>query len=159
MCGFVGVALIFHINLGLAIVEHYYNAPPLASLSSPSPQPSLLVNMPSAGPLYNVPMALDDSLSGTHGLEPRLAMARLRRHVSNANKHTIGPMPVELFMKEFLPPHPGDASGRLSSRNAFTRVPQCADVPARICKPLVRCLRTSTGIAPAGITRSIRPAR
>ncbi|KAJ8496247.1 hypothetical protein ONZ51_g1188 [Trametes cubensis] len=100
--------------------------------------------MHSASPFYDAPMALDENLSGTYGLQPRLAMARLRRHVFNAKKHTLGPMPVERFIEEFLPPNSGDSSGRLSSRNAFRTVPQCVDVPARIYKPLVSALNKKT---------------
>ena len=89
------------------------------------------------GAAYDVPMALDDTLFRTDGLEPRLAMSRLRRHVSLAKTHTLGPMPVDQFLEEFLPPSSEDPEDRLPSVNAFKDVPQSADSPVRIYKPLV----------------------
>ncbi|KAI0655470.1 hypothetical protein C8Q70DRAFT_1020230 [Cubamyces menziesii] len=96
------------------------------------------------GAAYDVPMALDDTLFRTDGLEPRLAMSRLRRHVSLAKTHTLGPMPVDQFLEEFLPPSSEDPEDRLPSVNAFKDVPQSADSPVRIYKPLTKALNKKT---------------
>ena len=90
--------------------------------------------------IYNVPMALNPELSCEQGLEPGLAMARVKRHISGSYKTTVGPMPVESFLQEFLPNTPVDSKGRLSSRNAFMAIPPHTDHRIHISQPLVRRL-------------------
>ncbi|KAI9064635.1 hypothetical protein FKP32DRAFT_571451 [Trametes sanguinea] len=93
---------------------------------------------------YNVPMALDPELSRTYGLHPGLAESRLKRHIADCKKCTLGPMPADMFLKELLPLSSSDTRGRLSSRLAFSRVPQRADSPTRIYVPLLHALNKST---------------
>ncbi|KAH9889374.1 hypothetical protein C8Q73DRAFT_793575 [Cubamyces lactineus] len=77
-------------------------------------------------------MALDPKTSRTEGLEPVLAMARNRTHIKEAQKYTIGPMPVATFMETFLSITSGDGRDMLSSRNAFSAVPKFAKKPAEV---------------------------
>ncbi|KAH9889370.1 hypothetical protein C8Q73DRAFT_654273 [Cubamyces lactineus] len=94
--------------------------------------------------VYNVPMALDPKTSRTEGLEPVLAMARNRTHIKEAQKYTIGPMPVATFMETFLSITSGDGRDMLSSRNAFSAVPKHAKKPAEVYEPLFNALAKST---------------
>ncbi|OSD02405.1 hypothetical protein PYCCODRAFT_400579 [Trametes coccinea BRFM310] len=93
---------------------------------------------------YNVPMALDPELSHTYGLHPGLAEPRLKRHIADCKKCTLGPMPADMFLKELLPLSSSDTRGRLSSRSAFNGVPQRADSPTRIYVPLLHALNKRT---------------
>ena len=88
--------------------------------------------------VYNVPMALDPKTSRTEGLEPVLAMARNNTHIKEAQKSTIGPMPVATFMETFLSTTSEDRRDMLSSRNAFSAVPKYAKRPTEVYEPLVR---------------------
>ena len=93
---------------------------------------------PARRPLYNVPMALEKSLTRTRGLEPELAGARNIKAVEDSKTYTLGPMPVHDFMKDFLwVPHPFDEVDLLSSRQAFSRVPTCASTVKDLCTHLV----------------------
>ncbi|KAI0330527.1 hypothetical protein GY45DRAFT_750263 [Cubamyces sp. BRFM 1775] len=95
--------------------------------------------------VYNIPMAYNDSHSHTRGLEPSDANARMRRHVRDSRSYTIGPMPVQSFIDEFLPPLPaGRMNVILSSRNAFKAVPSIAATPVEIFQPLIAALNKST---------------
>lgn len=94
---------------------------------------------PALQPVYDVPMALEQSFSRTRGLEPELAKSRNKRMVENARKQTIGPMPVRDFMREFLyVPHPCEMIDLLASRRAFNRVPHRAATSDVLCHALVR---------------------
>ena len=93
--------------------------------------------MPVPSCVYNVPMALDPKTSRTEGLEPVLAMARNNTHIKEAQKTTIGPMPVATFMETFLSTTSEDRRDILSSRNAFSAVPKYAKRPAEVYEPLV----------------------
>ena len=94
---------------------------------------------PALRPLYDVPMALEQSLARTRGLEPELARSRNRKAVEDAKKHTLGPMPVRDFMRDFLKvPHTCNTGDLLSSRHAFSRVPARASTPEDLSDPLVR---------------------
>ncbi|OSD02402.1 hypothetical protein PYCCODRAFT_1477699 [Trametes coccinea BRFM310] len=94
----------------------------------------------------NVPMALDTDLSriNIHGLRPEFAETRLRRHIADLKKCTLGPMPVDMFLKELLPLSSSDTRARLSAQSAFSGVPQCADSSAGIYVPLLNALNEST---------------
>ncbi|KAI0324546.1 hypothetical protein GY45DRAFT_1331411 [Cubamyces sp. BRFM 1775] len=94
--------------------------------------------------VYNVPMALNPELSCTQGLEPGLAMARVKKHVSDSYKHTLGPMPLESFLQEFLPNTSVDPKGCLSSRNAFVGIPPHTHDRSRISQPLIAALNKKT---------------
>ena len=97
--------------------------------SSPLPLASVwhtLLTMSSAvrACVYDVPLALDDTLSRTRGLDPRSAMARNDYHLHDCIDHLLGPMPPKQFLDVFLPwgVH-GARKGRSLSRNAFKDVP------------------------------------
>ena len=97
--------------------------------------------MPLEACVYNVPMALDSQTSRTHGLEPALAMARGRAHIQDAQRYTLGPMPVAAFMDTFLNSGSTDRGDLLSFKNAFNAVPERADSAAEIYEPLVCSIR------------------
>ena len=82
-------------------------------------------------------MALDPQTSRTHGLEPVLALARCRAHIQDAQRYTLGPMPVAAFMETFLRTTSTERSDLLSPRNAFNAVPEHADSAAEVYEPLV----------------------
>ena len=82
-------------------------------------------------------MALDPQTSRTHGLEPVLALARCRAHIQDAQRYTLGPMPVAAFMDTFLRTTSTERSDLLSPRNAFNAVPERADSAAEVYEPLV----------------------
>ncbi|OSD02397.1 hypothetical protein PYCCODRAFT_1367390 [Trametes coccinea BRFM310] len=90
-------------------------------------------------------MALDAELSRIHGLHPAFAETCLGQHIADLRKCTLGPVPVDMFLKELLPLSSStDIRGRLSSRSAFSGVPQRADSPARIYVPLLHALNKRT---------------
>ncbi|KAJ3012573.1 hypothetical protein NUW54_g1830 [Trametes sanguinea] len=95
---------------------------------------------------YNLPMALDAELFPARGFRPEIAQSsNVGRHLEDCLRRTLGPMPVELFLKELLPLSPSsDTRGRLASRFAFSGVPQRADSPTRIYEPLLHALNKST---------------
>lgn len=103
----------------------------MSRLSSPLPHP--------LSPVYNVPMALDQSLMHSRGWEPERARVKNKRMVEEAKKYMVGPMPPQEFIDHFL-----DIS--LSStikpivptKRAFQTVPSRAATPAEIYEPLVR---------------------
>ncbi|KAI0366935.1 hypothetical protein BV20DRAFT_1025472 [Pilatotrama ljubarskyi] len=94
--------------------------------------------------VYNVPMALNEDLTRTDGLEPKLARARNAQHVLNSREFTYGPMPIIGFLNVFLPYPPDDAKGRLSSTRAFSAVLQSARTTAEISEPLLHALNKKT---------------
>ncbi|KAI0662100.1 hypothetical protein C8Q70DRAFT_909953 [Cubamyces menziesii] len=95
--------------------------------------------------VYNIPMAYNDNHSHTRGLEPSGANARMRRHLRDSRSYTIGPMPVQSFIDEFLPSLPtGRKKDILSSRDAFKAVPASAATSADIFQPLIAALNKST---------------
>ncbi|KAI0823291.1 hypothetical protein BC628DRAFT_1325485 [Trametes gibbosa] len=116
---------------------------------------------------YNVPMALDLTLSHTDGLVPALAMSRNRRHVHNARGHTIGPMPPAMFVDTFLPSENDKRETMMTFRNAFKAVPRTADTPSAIYKPLAAALNKKSPrrfrcpgfVFDTSIERSVRPLR
>ena len=93
---------------------------------------------PELRPPYNVPMALEESLTHTRGLEPELARSRNRKAVEDSKTYTLGPMPVGDFMGDFLKvPHPCDETDLLLHRHAFSRVPTHARTVEELCTYLV----------------------
>ncbi|RDX42653.1 hypothetical protein OH76DRAFT_92715 [Lentinus brumalis] len=96
-------------------------------------------------PVYHLPMALDESLTRTRGLEPELAKSRNKQMVEDAKRNTVGPMPVHEFMRDFLyVPHPCNAVDLLSSRQAFNRVPSRAATSEELCGFLLDALNRRT---------------
>ena len=96
---------------------------------------------------YNVPMALDQSLIHTRGLEPERAKLRNTKMIEEAKNCTLGPIPVRHFVEEFLYAPSHDRKGMSSPRNAFRSVPSRAINEKDICEPLVRfrlCVYGST---------------
>lgn len=87
--------------------------------------------------VYNVPLALD------HPLDPLLAKGRNLEMVDNSRSRTVGPMPVRRFIDEFL--YLDDMpslQGFLSSRYAFSSIPEKAETASGIYEPLV-CVHTT----------------
>lgn len=92
-----------------------------------------------ASPVYDAPMALDQTVSRTHGLEPpRRAKSRNKHHVQDSRKYTIGPIPAINFINELLPERSfTDRDAMLSSENAFRTAPESARSVSEISEPLV----------------------
>lgn len=74
--------------------------------------------------VYDVPMALNSTLSRTRGMDPRFATARNQQHLQDCAEHLLGPMPPQQFLDCFLP---WDArrtrKGKSPSKGAFNSVP------------------------------------
>ena len=88
--------------------------------------------------VYNIPMALDPTLSHTEGLQWQFARNRCKCNVSQCKDYIIGPMPPSEFMDYFFGPQSdSDTTRYMSSENAFNSVPVCSDSVEEICKPLV----------------------
>lgn len=89
---------------------------------------------------YDVPMALNDALSETRGMEPERAKHRNRRRVQEYKRRTVGPMPVQSFFRQFMrfPDSDGSRPTMRSWKGAFRAVPPNASTPAEIYEPLVR---------------------
>ena len=88
--------------------------------------------------VYNIPMALDDTLSHTEGLDRQFSRHRCQSHLDDSVNFIVGPMPPSDFLNVFLPSHEShDKSQRMKSENAFQSVPACADSSSAICEPLV----------------------
>ncbi|KAI0330530.1 hypothetical protein GY45DRAFT_750579 [Cubamyces sp. BRFM 1775] len=95
--------------------------------------------------VYHVPMPIDDNHACTRDLNPSSGDARMRRHLQDSRRFTVGPMPVEQFIDRFLPPVPSERTFEiLSSKRAFKDVPSGAPTPAEIYNPLLDALRKST---------------
>ncbi len=105
----------------------------LLAVTMPLPASSL-----PRGCVYDIPMALDSTLSRVKGLEPGGAPSRNRRHVEDSRQWTVGPMPVEEFLEYFLPLDEVPSMGRLASYRAFNSIPPRADTPDDLYEPLVR---------------------
>ncbi|KAI0350370.1 hypothetical protein OH77DRAFT_1431108 [Trametes cingulata] len=100
---------------------------------------------PDAGPVYDVPMAYNEHCTRTRGLELDNVTERRKRDINNSREWTVGPMPVEQFLDDFLPSVPPEKRRDvLSSRAAFKDVPSSGDTPAAIFKPLIAALNKST---------------
>ncbi|KAI0643105.1 hypothetical protein C8Q79DRAFT_207288 [Trametes meyenii] len=65
-------------------------------------------------------------------------------HIWDMQKHILGPMPVEAFVKAFVGPPVSDAHTPLSAHNAFKSVPPTAETPAQIYEPLIVTLNKRT---------------
>ncbi|KAI0366926.1 hypothetical protein BV20DRAFT_1038051 [Pilatotrama ljubarskyi] len=91
-------------------------------------------------------MALDPALSRTNGLDPDIAGARNLQHISNLRKSIVGPMPVDQFISRTVgkPASTGNATARLSARNAFHAIPPTATKPEQIYEPLIIALNKHT---------------
>ena len=112
--------------------------------SSPHPLPYSLVAShldmtynSSSSCVYNVPMALEPTLSRTHGLDPSFARSRCKANVADSMDYILGPMPPAEFLDYFFPLQPRDKSGLLSSYNAFRSLPSRAETAAEVYEPLV----------------------
>ena len=117
----------------MCVLHKFCNCRPrLPDMSRPLP--------PSASRcVYDVPMALNQSLTHTRGLEPECAKSNNKRVVREARKYTSGPMPVRDFINNFLDsPDSGTLKSMRSSRGAFRSIPSCAATSAEIYDPLVR---------------------
>ena len=83
-------------------------------------------------------MALNHSLEYTRGLEPHHAKSRNLHNVDNSKRYILGPMPIRLFLQDFLPLDGAvDTKLLVSARKAFDAVPQRAATVAEILEPLV----------------------
>ena len=90
-------------------------------------------------PVYHMPIAVDRDSGTIKGVDPKGALFRNPRNVQDSRQWTVGPMPVQDFLDNFLPLHDDESvKGMLSSRNAFKSVPPLGSTPADICEPLVR---------------------
>ena len=88
--------------------------------------------------VYNIPLALDPTLSHTAGLERQFARHRCKSNVSRCKDYIIGPMPPSEFMDYFFDlPTDSELTQCMSSENAFKSIPVRADSVEEICKPLV----------------------
>ncbi len=107
--------------------------------------------------VYNVPMALDITLSHTEGLSPDSATSQNMQRVQQARQYTLGPIPATTFMDRFFPLAEGyDRTGLLSFRNAFSAVPQCAESASQIYEPLVRLVCCGAHVESCFLTVSRR---
>ena len=112
---------------------------------------------PELRPPYNVPMALEESLTHTRGLEPELARSRNRKAVEDSKTYTLGSMPVGDFMGDFLKvPRPYDIVDLLSSRQAFSRVPIRSTTVEDLCAHLVSsgALLSMLALTPSAVDSS-----
>ena len=88
--------------------------------------------------VYNLPLALDPTLSYPAGFKPEFARHRCKDNVSNSIDCIIGPMPAMDFVDHFFNYRGGyDLPGKMSVDDAFKSVPYSADSVWQICKPLV----------------------
>ena len=88
--------------------------------------------------VYNIPVALDATLSHPAGFEPEFARHRCKTNLSNSMDCIIGPMPALNFVDHFLSPEiEYDYTQKMSSENAFRSVPTSAASVSEICRPLV----------------------
>ena len=88
--------------------------------------------------IYDAPLALDSSLSRTHGLDPEFGLARNVKHVIAYMEYILGPMPVQAFFDQYVPDESTEErTHRLASRNAFKSVPLRGATAAEIYTPLV----------------------
>ncbi|KAI0671005.1 hypothetical protein C8Q78DRAFT_974397 [Trametes maxima] len=93
-------------------------------------------------------------------------MVRNRKRVEEAREYTLGPIPPVEFIDNFLSPVE-DRGGMMSSKGAFKNVPQRADTPAEIYRPLAAALNRKSKnkarcpglVFEATIERSSRPLR
>ena len=109
--------------------------------------------------IYDAPLALDSSLSRTHGLDPEFGMARNVKHVIESMEYILGPMPVQAFFEQYVPDDSsctGERTRRLASRNAFKSVPSRGATAAEIYTPLVSSSLLSR-ISSLLIGRRLRP--
>ncbi|TFK87926.1 hypothetical protein K466DRAFT_490031, partial [Polyporus arcularius HHB13444] len=92
------------------------------------------------GCVYNAPMP-QDMLGNTVGLDANGALARNLKHLAESRQFTLGPMPVQDFLDEFLPESGhGGRGGMLSSEAAFSAVPTRGESSADIYRPLIAAL-------------------
>ena len=87
--------------------------------------------------VYNVPMP-QDLFYNTVGLDLNGALARNLKHFAESRLFTLGPMPVQTFLDEFL--QGSSLDGRpnmLPSEDAFKSVPSSGQSSADISVPLV----------------------
>ncbi|KAH9849523.1 hypothetical protein C2E23DRAFT_737197 [Lenzites betulinus] len=96
--------------------------------------------------VYDAPMAFDQALSRTAGLDPPFARARQRGLLGDCLQSIVGPVPVNLFIEKVVGTlHPDtDERMRMSATNAFRSVPPTADTPEQIFEPLLVALNKQT---------------
>ena len=88
--------------------------------------------------VYNIPVALDATLSHPEGFKPEFARHRCKTNVSSNIDCIIGPMPAMDFVNHFFNWDEGyDGPEKMSIGDAFKSVPYSADSVLQICKPLV----------------------
>ena len=111
------------------------------SVSVPATRASRAPSLIQSPCVYNVPMALNDSLEHTRGLEPHHAKSRNLHYVDSSKSFILGPMPTGLFLKKFLPLDGAMNTKPLATvEKAFDAVPQRAATVAEILEPLVRLI-------------------
>ncbi|KAM5531249.1 hypothetical protein V8D89_015086 [Ganoderma adspersum] len=95
--------------------------------------------------VYNVPMALDHNLEHTRGLDPHHAKSRNLHMVDSSKTYTVGPMPVQEFLEDFLPlARPVDNGPLLSHKRAFNTLPERAETVHEVHDPLLNALNKTT---------------
>ena len=83
-------------------------------------------------------MALDYTLEHTRGLDSHHAKSRNLHMIDSSKTYTVGAMPVQEFLNDFLPlDHPVDHGPLLSHKRAFTTLPECAETVHEVHDPLV----------------------
>ncbi|KAI0712050.1 hypothetical protein C8Q76DRAFT_796938 [Earliella scabrosa] len=94
---------------------------------------------------YHMPIAVDRDSGTIKGVDPKGALFRNPRNVQDSRQWTVGPMPVQDFLDNFLPFHDDESvKGMLSSRNAFKSVLPRGSTAADICEPLIKALNSKT---------------
>ena len=100
-----------------------------------------------SGGIYDCPLAIDPHSLQPRGFEPKDVLLRYKRYVPDSRHYVVGPMPVQEFLDEFLPPSSAeDRSNMRAPTKAFRAVPSRATVPAEIYEPLVRNVQSSNSL-------------
>ncbi len=83
-------------------------------------------------------MAFDYNLEHTRGLDPHHAKSRNLHMVDSSKTYTVGAMPAQVFLEDFLPlARPVDNGPVLSHKRAFTTVPERTETVEEVHDPLV----------------------
>ncbi|KAI0712055.1 hypothetical protein C8Q76DRAFT_597981, partial [Earliella scabrosa] len=95
--------------------------------------------------VYDVPMALDVLLIHTRDLESLYSRSSTIRVAKEVRNYTLGPMPVQDFINNFLDaPDPTSYNMMRSIRQAFQSVPAHTMSSAEIVEPMIAALNERT---------------